>query len=87
MHRRRRRAHGGDGGVFLPARPTTKNLTYRAGRCPARAMMAKTMPLVAEGRIALSALFSHRLPLSEAPRAYEIFDGRLEGCTKVLFTP
>jgi len=72
--------------AFSPGQAYDKNLTYRAGRCPARAMMDSTMPLVAERRYDLGALFSHRLPLEEAPRGYELFEKRLDGCTKVLLT-
>lgn len=73
--------------AFSPGEAYDKNLTYRAGRCPARALMDTTMPLVAERRFALGALFSHRLPLAEARRGYELFERRLDGCTKVLLTP
>lgn len=73
--------------AFGPGEAYDKNLTYRAGRCPARAMMEKTLPLAASGRHDLGALFSHRLSLEEAVRGYELFEKRLDGCTKVLLTP
>lgn len=70
--------------AFSPGQAYDKNLTYRAGRCPARAMMDATMPLVAERRYELGALFSHRMALEEAERGYDLFSKRLDGCTKVL---
>ncbi|MFN3242091.1 MAG: alcohol dehydrogenase catalytic domain-containing protein [Planctomycetota bacterium] len=70
--------------AFSPGQAYDKNLTYRAGRCPARAMMDVTMPLVAERRHQLGQLFSHRMALDEAARGYELFSRRLDGCTKVL---
>jgi len=73
--------------AFSPGDAYDKNLTYRAGRCPARAMMEQTMPLVAARSFELGALFSHRLPFDEARRGYEMFERRLDGCTKVLLTP
>lgn len=73
--------------AFSPGEAYDKNLTYRAGRCSARAMMAETMPLVASGRFDLGALYSHRMPLAEAARGYEMFEKRLDGCTKVLLEP
>ena len=73
--------------AFSPGQAYDKNLTYRAGRCPARAMMAVTMPLVAARRWDLGALFSHRLRLEEAPLGYEMFAARRAGCTKVLLAP
>ena len=35
----------------------------------------------------LSHVFSHRMALAEGRRAYELFDRKLDGCTKVLLTP
>ena len=32
-------------------------------------------------------LFSHRLPLEDGVRGYELFANKLEGCTKVTLTP
>ena len=73
--------------AFSPGAAYDKNLTYRAGRCPARAMMEVTMPLVASGKHDLGALFSHRMPFAEAARGYEVFAAREAGCTKVLLVP
>ena len=73
--------------AFSPGDAYDKNLTYRAGRCPARAMMDLTMPLVAGGQHDLGALFSHRMSFEEAARSYEMFARREQGCTKVLLVP
>lgn len=73
--------------AFSPGDAYDKNLTYRAGRCSARAMMHETMPLVASRRFELGALFSHRMSLAEGVRGYELFAKRLDGCTKVLLEP
>jgi threonine dehydrogenase-like Zn-dependent dehydrogenase len=72
---------------FTPVDAYDKNLTFRSGRCPARAYMQRLAPLVREGRIDAEFVFSHRLPLSEGVRAYEMFDKKLDGCTKVLLQP
>jgi threonine dehydrogenase-like Zn-dependent dehydrogenase len=64
-----------------------KNLTYRAGRCPARALIDRLLPLVAARRWPLGELVSHRLPLEEAVAAYAAFDRREPGWTKVVFEP
>ena len=50
-------------------------------------MMDLTMPLVAGGQHDLGALFSHRMSFEEAPRGYEMFARREQGCTKVLLVP
>lgn len=70
--------------AIAPGEVYDKNLTYRAGRAPARAYMERLLPLIRSGRYDLAALISHRLPLAEGPRAYDLFDRKLEGCTKVV---
>jgi threonine dehydrogenase-like Zn-dependent dehydrogenase len=48
-----------------------------------------TRPLlerIERGEIDPSFVISHRLPLEEAPRGYEIFKHKQEDCTKVVLT-
>jgi len=73
--------------AFSPAQAYDKNLTFRSGRCPARGLFDELLPLVLRGRHDLAAVVSHRLPLAEAARGYELFDGRRDGCTKVVLSP
>lgn len=54
-------------------------------RC--RHYMERLVPLVRGGGLDLEAIISHRLPLSQGVRAYQLFDGKLEGCTKVVLRP
>jgi S-(hydroxymethyl)glutathione dehydrogenase/alcohol dehydrogenase len=35
----------------------------------------------------LAAIISHRLPLAEGVRGYELFARRLDGCIKVVLEP
>ncbi len=70
--------------AFSPVEAYDKNLTYRAGRCPARVYMEKLLPLVTEKKYDLASIVSHRLPLAEAAHGYHLFERKLEGCTKVL---
>jgi threonine dehydrogenase-like Zn-dependent dehydrogenase len=70
--------------AFSPVEAYDKNLTYRAGRCPARAYIDKLLPLVLSGKYDLASIVSHRLPLTEAARGYQLFERKLEACTKVL---
>jgi threonine dehydrogenase-like Zn-dependent dehydrogenase len=72
---------------FAPGEAYDKNLTYRAGRAPVRRYIERLLPLVQSGKYDLGALISHRLPLAEGPRGYDLFDRRLEGCTKVVLLP
>jgi threonine dehydrogenase-like Zn-dependent dehydrogenase len=73
--------------AFAPGEAYDKNLTYRAGRAPVRHYIERLLPLVQSGRYDLSALISHRLPLAEGPHGYDLFDRRVEGCTKVVLLP
>jgi threonine dehydrogenase-like Zn-dependent dehydrogenase len=73
--------------AIAPGALYDKNLTYRAGRCPARALMPRLLDLLAAGRWPFEALVSHRLPLAEGPAAYAAFDRREPGWSKVVFRP
>lgn len=73
--------------AISPGEVYDKNLTYRAGRCPVRHYLERVLPLAVEHSAKLSALISHRLPLSEGPRGYDLFARRLDGCTKVVLLP
>jgi threonine dehydrogenase-like Zn-dependent dehydrogenase len=73
--------------AFAPGEAYDRNLTYRAGRCPARAYMDRLLPLVQSGRYDLAALISHRLTLDQGPDGYDLFDRRVPGCTKVVLLP
>ncbi len=70
--------------AFSPVEAYDKNLTYVAGRCSARAGLEAMLVRLAERRWELAALVSHRLELADAVRGYDLFDRKLEGCTKVL---
>jgi len=73
--------------AFTPGQVYDKNLTYRAGRAPARAYMERVLARLAARELDVAALFSHRMPLEEGPRGYALFDEKRENCTKVLLVP
>lgn len=72
---------------FSPAEAYDRNLTWRIGRCPARALMETLLPLVRRRRRDLADLITHRLPLADGPAAYAMFEGKRDGCLKVVLTP
>ncbi len=72
---------------FTPVEAYDKNITFKSGRCPARHYMGRLARVAQLRDDELQAVFSHRLPLAEGVRGYEIFDQKLEGCTKVLLEP
>lgn len=73
--------------AFSPSEAYDKNLTYRVGRCPARAYMERLAPMILEHDPGITRVISHRVPLAEAEVAYRLFDEKREGCTKVVLTP
>lgn len=73
--------------AFSPGEAYDKNLTYRAGRCPARRYLEPLLASLAADPGELAAVWSHRLPLTAAAEAYELFDERRDGCVKVLLAP
>ena len=73
--------------AFSPAEAYDKNLTYRAGRCPARTYMPEAIEYAENNGEDLASIITPRLPLEEGPEAYKMFaDGR-DGCVKVLLKP
>ena len=73
--------------AFSPVEAYDKNLTYKAGRCPARYYMDRLLPLIRSRKYDLASVISHRLPLDQGVRGYEIFAEKLESCTKVILRP
>jgi alcohol dehydrogenase len=55
------------------------------GICPVHAWWDEAMRAVGEGTIDPLPIISHRLPLGDAPKGYELFDRR--EATKVILTP
>lgn len=73
--------------ALSPAEAYDKNLTYRAGRCPARHYLPRLLELLAAGRIDPEPLISHRFPLERGAEAYALFAARRAGCTKAVLIP
>ncbi len=73
--------------AFAPGEAYDKNLTYRAGRAPVRALLARMLALASSQRFDLGAILTHRLPLAAGAAAYAMFDQHRDGCTKVVLLP
>ena len=71
--------------AIAPGALYDKNLTYRAGRCPARAYLDRALALIESRRFPFAELVSHRVPLESGPQAYAAFDRREAGWSKVVF--
>jgi alcohol dehydrogenase len=71
--------------AFAPADAYDKNLTYRTGRCPARAYMAKLADELVDCPLDLSWCITHRFSIDQAVGAYDVFANRKQGCIKAVF--
>jgi threonine dehydrogenase-like Zn-dependent dehydrogenase len=49
-------------------------------------MMDRLLPMLMAKKYPVTSIISHRAPITEAIEMYKKFDGRLDGCTKVVFT-
>jgi threonine dehydrogenase-like Zn-dependent dehydrogenase len=73
--------------AFTPGEAYDKNLTYVAGRCPARSYAERMFELLATEKYPVASIFSHRVGLDGGAEGYRIFDAKLDACTKVLLIP
>ncbi len=66
-----------------------KQLSLRFGQCNVKRWVDDIVPVVmADGDpLGLESLATHRLPLEDAPAAYEMFQKKEDGCIKVVLKP
>ncbi|MEU2660368.1 zinc-dependent alcohol dehydrogenase [Streptomyces sp. NPDC007325] len=65
-----------------------KQLTLRMGQANVRRWSDDILPLLTDGDpLGVEDFATHRLPLEQAPDAYEMFQKKRDGAVKVLFTP
>lgn len=73
--------------AFSPSDLYDRNLTYRSGRCPARALAPELIPLARAQQQTLESLFTHDFKLSEGPEAYRLFESGRDECQKIILEP
>jgi threonine dehydrogenase-like Zn-dependent dehydrogenase len=64
-----------------------KGLTLRMGQTHAPKYLRPLLERISKKEIDPSFVISHRISLDEAPQAYDVFNRREEGCTKVVMRP
>jgi threonine dehydrogenase-like Zn-dependent dehydrogenase len=66
-----------------------KGVTLRMGQAHVKRWVDDIMPLLTgdDDPLGVDDLVTHRLPLEEAPHAYEIFKNKQDGCIKVVLKP
>lgn len=66
-----------------------KQLTLRMGQCNVQRWIPELLPLVEDASDPLGTedLVTHRVPLEDAPRMYDVFQKKADGCIKVVLKP
>jgi threonine dehydrogenase-like Zn-dependent dehydrogenase len=65
-----------------------KQLQLRMGQANVLRWVPEIMPLLMDGDpLGTESFATHRVPLTEAPQAYEMFQKKQDGAVKVLFQP
>ncbi|GAA4356565.1 zinc-dependent alcohol dehydrogenase [Variovorax defluvii] len=64
-----------------------KGLTIKGGQTHAQRFMPELLEHIGNGKLQPEAIITHRMPLAQAARGYEVFNGQEEDCRKVVLTP
>lgn len=64
-----------------------KGITIKQGQAPVLNYIDTLIDLVKEGKVVLDDIISHRLPLSDAAKGYEMFQKKEDDCVKVVLKP
>lgn len=64
-----------------------KELDFAIGLCSVQAELPTLVALAERGRIRPEAVISHRLPLSDGAKAYELYASREDNVSKVVLNP
>jgi len=64
-----------------------KGLTFKMGQTHVQRLLPKLLDHIENDDLSPEAIITHRLPLADAARGYEIFDEKAEDCRKVVLTP
>ncbi|MTK02914.1 zinc-dependent alcohol dehydrogenase [Micromonospora sp. CP22] len=65
-----------------------RGIQLRMGQCHVRRWTDEIIPLLTdEDPLGVTDLMTHRLPLEQAPQAYEMFQQKQDGCVKVVLAP
>lgn len=64
-----------------------KGLTFKMGQTHVQRYLKPLLKAIVNDRIDPSRIISHRIRLSQAPDAYQLFNEKESGCIKVVMTP
>jgi 2-desacetyl-2-hydroxyethyl bacteriochlorophyllide A dehydrogenase len=75
--------------AYMPFSPTeayNKNLTFKVGRCPARFLMNRLIPLTQARKLDFTKIITHRMKLSDGAKGYSVFANKQDNCLKVILS-
>jgi threonine dehydrogenase-like Zn-dependent dehydrogenase len=64
-----------------------RGLTIRSGQCHVHRYMKPLLQRIEDGEIDPSYIVTHTLELSDAPKGYDLFKKKQDGCLKVILRP
>ncbi len=64
-----------------------KGIIMKGGQAPVHKHIDKLLSYVADGKVTLNDIITHRLPLSQIAHGYDIFKKKEEDCVKVVLNP
>jgi threonine dehydrogenase-like Zn-dependent dehydrogenase len=79
--------YGGFVDKFPMGSVMNRSLTIRSGQCHVQRYMRPLLERIQAGELDPSFVITHRLPLDEAPRGYELFKHKQDDCVKVVLRP
>jgi S-(hydroxymethyl)glutathione dehydrogenase / alcohol dehydrogenase len=64
-----------------------KGIKWRGGQVPVHKYIDDLLKLVIDNKVVLDDVITHRLPLCDAAKAYNIFNKKEDDCVKVVLKP
>lgn len=64
-----------------------RNVEMKMGQAHVIPIIPKLYQMVNEGKVNLADIVTHKIPLSDAKKGYEIFDTKTDNCIKVILKP
>ncbi len=71
---------------FLFGDAFEKGLTFKMGQTHTQRFMPELLDKIYNGKLKPEAIITHRMPLADAARGYQIFNDKEEDCRKVVLT-
>jgi threonine dehydrogenase-like Zn-dependent dehydrogenase len=79
--------YGGFVDKFPMGQLMNRGIGIKTGQCHVQRYMRPLLERIQEGQIDPSFVITHKIPLSQAPRGYEMFKHKQDDCLKVVLKP